>query len=93
MRLLESVVLELLFIALSALATRGYMPGALNGFPLPITRQILRCVAPNPANVCGFAIDYLSLIIDYVFWLAIAASSIFALEKIRSSTQQAIQRS
>src|SRR6266487_3247428 len=82
-RLSKSVVLSVLLgfflLLISASATRQPW-GASDGFPLRYSYPNLPCTRPNPFNGCGYSYNPVLVGLDFLFWLAIAAAAVSAID-------------
>ncbi len=68
----------LVFLGISHLATR--QPGLYStGFPIPYSYYVMGCALPGSA--CR-AYDSVLVVLDYSFWLAIAAMIVLAMEEV-----------
>src|SRR6266571_4098962 len=83
-RLSKSVFLSLLLgfflLLISASATREPW-GASDGFPLRYSYPNLPCTRPNPFNGCGYSYNPVLVGLDFVFWTAIAAVAVSAMDQ------------
>ena len=79
-----STLLGLLLLGISDAITRGNwrtIPGVPAGFPLAYTyANPPTCGKLNPLNGCGYSYDPVSVVLDYLFWLAIALAGVSALD-------------
>jgi len=83
-RLPKSIVLSLLLgfflLLISASATREPW-GASDGFPLRYSYPNLPCTLPNAFNGCGYSYNPVMVGLDFLFWIAIAAVAVSAMDQ------------
>src|SRR6266487_3169384 len=67
-------------LLISASATREPW-GASDGFPLRYSYPKLPCPRPNAFNGCGYSYNPVMVGLDFLFWLAIAAVAVSAMDQ------------